>query len=76
MKCLLCNIENDNDEVLKDQYINFHSIEKDNYFFKKLFTPDFDNKYSKRCMECGALIHVEKERIIVFYCIVNYWAGH
>ena len=55
MKCLLCNVENNNDEVLKDHCINFQSVEKDNYFFKELFTPDFDNKYSKRCMECGAL---------------------
>ena len=60
---MLCNIENDNNEVLKDHYINFHSIEKDNYFFKELLTPDFDNKYSKRCMECGglSLTHVEKK---------------
>ena len=55
MKCLLCIVENNNDEVLKDYYTNFHSVEKDNNFFKELFTPDFDNKYSKRCMECGDL---------------------
>ena len=30
MKCILCNYENANDEVVRDNYINFHIIEKDN----------------------------------------------
>ena len=30
-----------------------HLINKDNYFFKKLFTKEFKNKYSRRCEECN-----------------------
>ena len=75
MKCLLCNVEDDNDEVLKDHYINFHSIVKDNYFFKELFTPDFD-KYSKRCIECGGLsFETSRKRTIVFCCIKKHSGG-
>ena len=55
--------------MLKDHYINFHSTVKDNYFFKELFTPDFD-KYSKRCIECGGLsFETSRKRTIVFCCI-------
>ena len=75
MKCLLCNVEDDNDEVLKDHYINFHSNVKDNYFFKELFRPDFD-KYSKRCIECGGLsFETSRKRTIVFCCIKKHSGG-
>ena len=39
--------------MLKNHFIHFHSINKDNYYFKELFTKDFENKYSKRCEECN-----------------------
>ena len=52
MKCLLCDLENANDEEFKNHFIYFHLINKDNYYFKELFTKDFENKYSKRCEEC------------------------
>ena len=55
MKCLLCDLENDNDEELKNHCIYFHLIENDNYYFSELFNKDFENKYSKRCMECNNL---------------------
>ena len=52
-KCLLCDLENDNDEELKYHFIYFYLTNKDNYFFKELFTKDFENKYSRRCEECN-----------------------
>ena len=55
MKCLLCDLENDNDEELKNDDTNLHFIEKNNYCFKELFSQDFENKYSKRCVECNNL---------------------
>ena len=53
MKCLLCDLENNNNnEELKNHLIHFHLIDKDNCFFKEFFTEDTENKYSRRCEEC------------------------
>lgn len=56
MNCLLCDLKIENDKVLKDHYKNIHLIEQDNYYFKELLTPDFNNKYSKSCVECEGLL--------------------
>ena len=71
MKCLLCGLENNNDEELKNHLIHFHLIDKDNYFFKKLFTRDTENKYSRRCAECKKDFGSCRKKIIVFCCIIN-----
>ena len=42
MKCLLCDLQNYNNEELKNHPIHFHLIDKDNYFFKELFTKDVE----------------------------------
>ena len=55
MKCLLCDLENDNDEELKNHYTYLHLIEKNNYYFNELFTQDFESKYSERYVECNNL---------------------
>ena len=46
---LLCNFQDKNDEELKNHQKYFHLVNKDNYFFKELFTADIENKYSGRC---------------------------
>ena len=48
MRCLICN-GNLDVEVLKTHYQYYHSISKDNYFFRELFLPDNN---SKKCDEC------------------------
>ena len=71
MKCLLCGLENNNDEELKNHLIHFHLIDKDNYFFKELFTRDTENKYSRRCEECKKDFGSCRKKTIVFCCIIN-----
>ena len=51
MKCLLCNFQNPNNEELKNHYICFHQIKRDNYYFKELFLLDTENRYSRRSEE-------------------------
>ena len=53
MKCLLYDLKNDNYEKLKKHFRHFHLIDKNNYFFKELFTQDFENTYSRLCVECN-----------------------
>ena len=56
MKCLLCDLKNNDDVELKNHYLHFHLIDKNNHFFKELFSTDTANKYSNRCEECRMLL--------------------
>ena len=52
MKCLLCDLQTNYDEELKNHYISFHLINKDKYFFKEVFSIDIENRYLRHCEEC------------------------
>ena len=71
MKCLLCGLENNNNEELKNHFIHFHLTDKDNYFFKEFFTRDTENKYSRRCEKCKKDSGSCRKKIIVFCRIIN-----
>ena len=52
--------------------MQFHLIDKNNYFFKEFFTKDFENRYSRRYEECNIDFSTcRKKKIIVFYSIIN-----
>ena len=38
MKCLCCDEVFNNQYFLKDYYANSHSVDENNYFFRKVFT--------------------------------------
>ena len=37
MKCLLCDFKTNNTPELEDHYLNFHDVDRENRFFKRLF---------------------------------------
>ena len=56
MKCLLCNLSFSNQDELYEHYIQFHKIDKSNWFFKNLF--DKKNlKILKKCLRCEEFIY-------------------
>ena len=67
MKCLLCDLKNDDNVDLKNHYIHFHLIDKNNYFFKELFLIDTANKYSNRCEECRMLFDTSRKKKNQFF---------
>ena len=64
MKYLLCDLENNNDEKLKNHYIQFHLINKDNYFFKELFSLNTEKSATFLLTAVG-------KKITVFYSIIH-----
>ena len=38
MKCLLCKFISKNKSEIENHYINFHNVDKENVYFKKLLT--------------------------------------
>ena len=53
MKCYLCGFKNDNAAEVKKHYLDFHKVDPNNQFFKKLFN-DSQNKVSRtgQCVRC------------------------
>ena len=63
MQCLLCNQKSTNIENLKEHYINFHNVDKDNNYFKKLIDQIKKKKnviYRRNCHYCNEFVYVNK----------------
>ena len=61
MKCLLCNLSFSNQDELYEHYIQFHKIDKSNWFFKNLF--DKKNlKILKKRLRCEEFIYDTKAK--------------
>ena len=62
MKCLLCSSNYDDNHKLIEHYINYHNIDRDNYFFKQLV--NFKNSsYLKKCHRCDKFLITKKEKV-------------
>lgn len=59
---------------MKNSYVYFHQINRDNHYFKKLFSLDTENKYSRRCEEYRIFFQSCRGKK---HCLLKYykWAG-
>ena len=56
MNCLLCNFKSKNKSEIENHYINFHNVDKENNYFKKLLTNKNDVFVGERCQKCNEFI--------------------
>ena len=56
MKCLLCKFKSNEKRELENHYLNFHNIDKDNVFFRRLFEEKNNVFHGKRCLRCEEFI--------------------
>ena len=56
MKCLLCKFKSKNKLELENHYINFHNVDKENNYFKKLLKENNDVFVGERCSKCDEFI--------------------
>ena len=56
MKCLLCKFNSKNKLELENHYINFHNVDKENNYFKKLLKENNDVFVGERCSKCDEFI--------------------
>ena len=61
MKCLLCNLSFSNQDELFEHYVQFHKIDKSNWFFKNLFNTK-NLKILKKCLRCEEFIYDSKSK--------------
>ena len=73
MKCLCCDEVFNNQYFLKDHYVNSHSVDENNYFFRKVFAGDrfFASRKSFRCDHYCLNRREEKDHNF----LVNYQMG-
>ena len=72
MKCLLPDLKNNDDVELKNHYIHFHLIDKNNYFFKELLSTDLANRYLNRSGECKMLFDTCRKK--KSHCFLKHYA--
>ena len=61
MKCLLCNQQFDQEDQLKQRYINFHNVDSNNYFFMKLFKQRI---ICQKYLRCNDFLTTNKHEVL------------
>ena len=63
MKCLLCSSTFQNQEDLLNHYVSYHNVDRNNWFFQKLF--QIKNKsLLMQCVRCSEFLTTEKHKSI------------
>ena len=60
MKCLLCNYITNDKKDLKKHYIQFHNVDKNNFFFKRLIDHKKNTFYRRNCKYCKEFVFLNK----------------
>ena len=56
MKCLLCDLKSNETNEVKNHYLNFHNVDPNNVFFKRLFEDQNNFFHGRRCVRCNELL--------------------
>ena len=60
MKCLLCEFNTNDKNQLKNHYLKYHNVDKNNLFFKKLIDQKNNVIYGRKCKNCNDFIFSNK----------------
>ena len=52
-----------NQKELLDNYLSYHNIDENNWFFQKLFQSD-NKRFLKNCIRCNQFLATRKEKAI------------
>ena len=64
MKCLLCNFKNNDKSECQNHHLNFHQVDRDNQFFKKLFGEEQNNVfYDKKCLRGNEFLPTTEAKV-------------
>ena len=63
MKFYLCGFKNDNVAEVRKHYLDFHNVDPNNQFFKRLFDESEDNVFrAGQCIRCKQFIPCSSSR--------------
>ena len=60
MECVLCNYRSNIKENLKQHYVDFHNVDKNNVFFKKFMQQSKNVSYRRKCNICNEFVLANK----------------
>ena len=60
MKCLLCQYKNNEKKELKEHYVKYHNVDKNNLFFKKLINQKNNVIHGRKCDYCDEFVFSNK----------------
>ena len=60
MKCLLCKFDANNKTKLKKHYLNYHNVDENNLFFKKLIDQKNNVIHGRKCKDCSEFVFCNK----------------
>ena len=60
MKCLLCDFKSNETNEVKNHYLNFHNVDPNNVFFKRLFEDQNNVFHGTRCVRCNEFLLTKK----------------
>ena len=60
MKWLLCDFKPNETNKVKNNYLNFHNIDWNNVFFKRLFEDQSNVFHGRRCVRCNEFLPTTK----------------
>ena len=63
MKCLLYKFKLNDKREVKNHYLNFHNVDKDNIFFERLFDEKNNVFQRRRCLRCDEFIPTTKFKL-------------
>ena len=63
MKCLLCDFKSNEKSEVKNHYLSFHNVGKNNIFFQRLFVEKNNVFHGKRCVRCKEFIPTTKFKL-------------
>lgn len=64
MKCLLCSYESNDLTNSKKDYLDFHTVDKDNQLFIKHFNQQSNVFYGKKCITCNEFLASSQSKIV------------
>ena len=56
MRCLLCNFTLTDSEDVKEYYVDFHKVDRDNQLFTNLFQRQNNIFHQRKCLRCDEFL--------------------
>ena len=69
MKCLLCDFKPNDLESITKQYLDFHNVDRNNHFFKKLFKKQNSIFHGKKCVRCDEFLPNSRYKVIYDFLV-------
>ena len=69
MKCLLCDFKSNDLENVRKHYLDFHNVNRNNHFLKKLFKKQNNVFHEKKNLRCYEFLPSSRYKVIHYFLV-------